>query len=296
MRGLRIAAGLASLWFAGIGTASAAGPMLAPDDLSVRATPPPRVRTVAVLILSSEEAGIPLSEVYSAARKTVERHTALRVAALDAIGLAERQAAVRECAGKADCFARKVRGSAADLLLTVSVDRIGDAGELLLGLRLVDISTEQELGAAGDEIPAGMSMFGAMEDQLAVVFPKTVWNQVGDLQITSEPTNAEVNVAGQACATPCELKRLVPGTYEVSMRKSGYIDWKGSVTVLAQDRVTLSQVLEEPEGSIVSSPWFWGGIGLAAIGAGVAAALLLRSDDQLVNVCIAQNPADCSGS
>ncbi len=270
--------------------------VLAPGgSLGVQAAAPPRVETVAILILSGDESGIPLSEVYSGARNAIEEHTAINVAPFDEIRLAVRDAAVRECAGKAACFARKVRGGTASLLLTVSVDSLGDGEGLLLGLRLVDIESEQQIGAAGDEIPAGMSLRGAMEQQLPEVFPRSVWNQIGELLIRTTPTNAEVMVAGRSCASPCDLKRLIPGTYEVTIRKSGYLDWKGSTTVVAQKSVTLDRTLLEPEGGIASSPWFWGGIGLAAIGAGVAALLVVRADDQLVNVCIARDPTVCGG-
>ena len=273
-------------------------PLLAPNDasLQLRASAPPRVETVAVLILSGEESGIPLSEVYTAARSALERHTPLTVAPLDAIGLAVREAAVRECAGRASCFARRVRGQGAGLLLTISVDRLGSSEEgLLLGLRLVDVTAEEEIGATGDEIPAGMSMVGAMEQQLPDVFPKTMWDQIGTLLVKTEPINAEVSLGGRSCASPCELKRMVPGTYEVSIRKSGYVEWRGPVTVRAQDTVTLSQTLEEPQTSIVRSPWLWGGVALAVNGVGVAAFLLAKPDDRLVNVCVARDPADCSG-
>lgn len=267
------------------------------EPLAVSVKAPPQSGTVAILILSGDESGIPLSEVYSGARNAIEEHTAINVAPFDEIRLAVRDAAVRECAGKAACFARKVRGGAANLLLTVSVDSLGDGdGEgLLLGLRLVDIESEQQIGAAGDEIPAGMSVRGAMEQQLPEVFPRSVWNQIGGLIVKTTPTNAEVTIAGRSCASPCDLKRLVPGTYKIKIRKSGYLDWEGSTTILAQKSETIDHTLLEPEGSIASSPWLWGGVGLAAVGAGLAAFFVTRADDRLVNVCIAQDPAACGG-
>lgn len=273
------------------------GPLLAPGDVpSVQMKAPPKSETVAILILSGAEAGVPLSEVYAGARKVIERHTAINVAPLDAIGIDEREAAIRECAGKAACFARRVRGGAANLLLTVSVDRIDEDGGTLLGLRLVDIETEAQIGAAGDEIPAGMSMLGAMEQQLPNVIPSSVWDQIGVLKISTEPAQAEVTAAGRSCVSPCELKRVVPGTYEVTIRKAGYIDWTGPVTVEASRTATLERVLEEPEGSIASSPWLWAGIGAAVIGAGIAAAFLLQGDDDLVNVCIAPDQSNCGAN
>lgn len=300
MRGLLRIGLVAVLLTAGTTPARAqtAGPrplLAAGDALAVQPSAPPRVETVAILILSGEEAGVPLSEVYAGARNAIEGHTAINVAPLDAIALDVREAAVRDCAGKAACFAQRVRGGEANLLLTVSVDRIDEDGGLLLGLRLVDIETEQQIGATGDEIPAGMSMRGAMEQQLPDVFPPTVWNQIGVLVVETNPSTAEVSVAGRSCVSPCTLERLVPGTYEVSVRKAGYIDWKGPATVEAGRTVTVQRTLAEPEGSIVTSPWLWGGVGVAVIGASVAAFFLLRSDDSPVNVCISPDPMDCSG-
>lgn len=298
----RLAASMVALaTWAGAGAALAQGvgsPLLAPQDaaLDLRASAPPRVETVAILILSGEESGIPLSEVYAAARSAIERHTALSVAPLDAIGLAVREAAVRECAGKAACFARRVRGQGSGLLLTISVDRLGSADEgLLLGLRLVDVNAEDEIGATGDEIPAGMSMVGAMEQQMPDVFPKTIWDQIGTLMVETDPLNAEVTLGGRSCASPCELKRMLPGTYEVTIRKSGYVDWRGPVTVLAQQNVTLRQTLQEPDAGIVSSPWLWGGVAVAVAAIGVGTYLALRPEDRLVNVCVAKDPTDCVG-
>ena len=102
-------------------------------------------------------------------------------------------------------------------------------------------------------------------------------------------------VAGRSCASPCELKRMLPGTYEVTIRKSGYVDWRGPVTVLAQQNVTLRQTLQEPDAGIVSSPWLWGGVAVAVAAIGVGTYLALRPEDRLVNVCVAKDPTDCVG-
>jgi hypothetical protein len=291
-----LTAGLAMLPATGI----AAGPSVLAQartdtgpNLAAQAPAPPRPGTVAILILSGEEAGLALSNIYSDARKAIEGHTAMNVAPLDAIGLAEREAAIRECAGKADCFARKVRinSGAIDQLLTVSVDRL-DQG-LLLGFRLVDVKTEQELGATGDEVPVGMSMFGAMEQQLAQVFPTTVWNQIAAVTIQTEPANAEVSIGGRACASPCELKRMIPGTYEVTIKKAGYVPWTGTVTLTPDRAANVNTILAEPAGGITSSPLFWGAIGAAVVGAGVATFFLLRPSDRSIRLCIAPTEDVC---
>lgn len=265
-----------------------------PPNLDVKPTPPPRMQTVAILILSGEDAGIPLSEIYGNARKAIEENTSLNVAQLDVIGLNEREAAIRECAGKAACFAQKVRANATtqvDLLLTVSVDRLDEG--TLVGFRLVDVGSEQEIGAAGDEVPVGMSMLGAMERQLPDVFPKSVWGQIANLEVGTTPEGAEVNAAGRSCVSPCALTRLPPGTYVISIKKAGYEPWTGNVTLDARQTTKVEQALAEPPAGITSNPLFWTGIAAVVVGAGIGAFFLLRPQDRIVNICIADNPSDC---
>lgn len=263
-----------------------AGPNLAPQPQA-----PPRAQTLAVLILSGEEAGVPLSDVYTSAVRAIESHTALNV--VD-VAVSERETAIRECAGKAACFAQKVRSAAGsvDLLLTVSVDRLDEG--LLLGLRLVDVITYDELGATGDEIPVGMSLVGAMETQLADVFPRSVWDQIASVEIETTPANAEVSIAGRSCASPCSLSRMIPGTYEVAIKKAGYEPWRGTVTLTPGRPAKVNTVLVEPEGGITSSPVFWGAIGAAVIGAGVATFFLLRPENRTINLCIARSEDLCT--
>ncbi len=275
-------------------SAAPGSPVLETSNLEVEASPPPRVQTVAVLILSGEEAGIPLSEVYGNARKAIEENTALVVAPLDVLALEEREAAIRECAGKAACFASKVRANATtqvDLLLTVSLDRLDEG--TLLGFRLVDVGSEEEIGTAGDEVPVGMSMLGAMERQLPDVFPKSVWGQISNLTITTQPDGAEVTVAGRSCVSPCELTRIVPGKYEVTIKKTDYEPWSGSVVLNPKETAKIEQALVEPPGGITSSPFFWGGIAAVVVAAGVGAFFLFRPESRIVTICISDDKSLC---
>lgn len=280
---------------------------LLPSISSARAAPPPptappappapprsmSVKPVAILLISGEEIGVPLSEIYSNARRVIESNTALPVAALDVISLDERAAAIRNCAGDARCFAAKVRATASNVgyLLTISADRLDEG--FLLGFRLVDVETEREIGAAGDEIPVGMSMLGAMENQLPNVFPASIWGQIATLHIDSEPRVAEVTVGGRSCVSPCDLTRMPPGKYEVTIRKAGYLPWQGSVVLGARDTASVSTVLKEAESKITSSPFFWGALGVLVAAGGVVSFLALRSTDRHVNICIAPDQRQC---
>lgn len=266
---------------------------VAVPDLSAR--PPPTARLIAVLVLSGEETGVPLSEIYSNARNVIEANTALTVAPLDVFSLDERAAVIRECAGRGACFAHKIRESTSaanvGLLLTVSADRLDEG--FLLGFRLVDVETSRDVGAAGDEVPMGMSMLGAMEQQLPGVFPASIWGQIGVVQVGSTPEGAEVSVGGRSCVSPCELTRMLPGTYEVTVRKSGLLPWQGTVTVLARDTARVEAALEAPDSSITSSWVFWTAVGAAVLGGAVAAVLIARPTDRVVNICIAETEDLC---
>jgi hypothetical protein len=251
-------------------------------------------KQLVILFLSGEELGLQLSEIYGNARRVIEGNTPLNIAPLDLIGVEERTKWRRECAGKGDCFATRVKEAQplAGLLLTVSAERLDEG--YLLGFRLVDVETQKEIGAAGDEVPMGMSMLGAMEKQLPSVFPSWVWGQVSTLQVESVPAGAEVNIAGRSCVSPCELTRLPPGKYEVTLRKSGFIPYQGSVALNAKETSKISQTLKEPESSIFASPIFWGIVGAVVIAGGVLTYIAVRPTDRTVNICIAENPNLCT--
>ncbi len=264
-------------------------------DLELELAPSPlRPRRIAVLILSSAQVGLPLSDVYASARRVLEGRTALQVLPLDLLGMSDREEAIRECAGNAACFARRVRAVApdADLLLTISLDQISD--NLLLALRLVDLPSKQAIGTSAEELPIGMSLSGAMERQLPQVLPGTIWDQVGRIEVDSEPSNAEVTVAGFNCASPCSLKRMVPGTYSVSISKAGYERWVSAVTVEPKRMARVKAILQESEGDgVLSSPYFWSAVGIVAVGVGILTFFLAQPGDQLINVCISASQDQC---
>lgn len=249
-------------------------------------------QTVAILILSGAKSGFPLSEIYGATRRPLEEHTALKVAPLEAIGLDERDAAIRDCAGDAECFVRRVRAARddVDLLLTVSVDRPDDV--LLLGLRLIDTHSREQLGAIGSEVPFGMSLDGALEDRLPDVVPPRIWGDISSLAIQSSPESAEVWVGDLTCITPCRIERLLPGRYEVLIRKSGREPWREDVE-LQRGRNTVEADLFAPGGSLLESPWFWTAVGAVVVAGGVTTYVLLQEPERRGVVCFSPRPEFC---
>ncbi|MEM7675245.1 MAG: PEGA domain-containing protein [Myxococcota bacterium] len=253
-------------------------------------------QTIAIIILPGARVDLPLSDVYASARHVLERKTALRILPLDVLGMSGTKASIRVCAGNPSCFAQRVRTAATDvdLLLTIALDQITD--QLLLALRVVDVQSEQAVGASAEEVPVGMSLAAGMEQQLSRVLPDSIWEQVGRLEVTSNPTNAEVSVGAFNCASPCVIRRMIPGTYPVTVRMLEFTPWQRVVTVSAGGTAHANAVLvaEEDERSITSSPLFWGAVGLVAIGAGVLTFFLAQPSDPQVDVCIATMPDQCN--
>lgn len=270
------------------------------DAPGARPSPPPiePARSVAVFVLSGEEVGTPISELYGAARRGIESETALDVAPLEVFPASVREAAIRQCAGDGRCFAERVRqaGVDVDLLLLVSADRLDDG--ILLGLRLVDLRLAAEgkkpdLAAIGEQLPEGASLLRAMKDYLGGVFPKEIWGQVASLKIEVDQDNAEVLVGPRACVSPCKFDRMTPGQYDIVVRKAGYQEWRKSVTLASRQDETISATLIEEEGGLTSSPLFWGAIGLGAAAATTAAILLLRPKGGPYTICISKTEAEC---
>lgn len=265
-------------------------------DLSAK-TVPSRIttKTIAVLLISGEQIGVASSEIYANARSVIEANTALNVAPLDVLSREERAEWVKACAGSGRCFSDKMKASPSGanvaLLLTVSVDRLDEG--YLLGFRLVDVGSSKDIGTAGDEVPAGMSLLGAMEQQLPGVFPKDIWGQVSTVAVESEPPNAEITVGTRTCVTPCELTRMAPGTYDVTMKKTGYLPWQGSVTLVAREQAKVTAQLSEPEGGVTSTWWFWTLVGAVVVGGATAAVIATRPSSRVVTICIASDPMQC---
>lgn len=238
--------------------------------------------TVAVLILS--EGQVPLSEIYGTTRASLEAHTALRIAPLEAIGF-EAKEALRRCAGKPACFAEKLTSTSLtfDWLLSVSLDR-SDA-EMLVGLRLIDLERETELGAAGEIIQAPSLSTDSMSQVLGKVIPQNLWEQVAALVVESDPSGAEVHVANERCVSPCRLKRLLPGLYRVEVFSGGKKAFEQEVSLLAGREERIRADLSEESAPIHESPWFWAAIGAGIIAVGVTGFVLLQDQEREVNLC-----------
>ncbi len=278
---------------------AAAGPWLACAALLSLATAaaaqspasPGPPRSIAIFVLSGEKVGAQLTDVYAVVRQGIEAETALEVAPLEVFPSSVRDAAIRQCAGDGSCFATKVReaGVAVDWLLLVSADRLGEG--VLLGLRLVDLrlaasGQPPNLAAVGEQLPEGTSLLRAIKDYLEQVFPRDVWGEVASLKIEVEQPGAEVVVGPKTCVSPCNFDRLAPGEYDLVVRKQGYLDYRRAVRLESRQDEVLNVSLTEESTDLVSSPLFWGAIGLGAAAAGIVTVLLVTSAGGPTTICI----------
>lgn len=269
----------------------AAATLLALTAPALAAPPTERPRSIAIFVLSGEKVGAQLTDVYAVVRQGIEAETALEVAPLEVFPSSVRDSAIRRCAGDGACFANTVResGVAVDWLLLVSADRLGEG--VLLGLRLVDLrlaaaGQPPNLAAVGEQLPEGTSLLRALKDYLEQVFPRDVWGEVASLKIEVEQPGAEVVVGPKTCVSPCAFERLAPDDYEVVVRKQGYLDYRKSVRLASRQDEVLNISLTEESSDLVSSPLFWGAVGLGAAAATVVTILLVTSAGGPTTICI----------
>lgn len=84
---------------------------------------------------------------------------------------------------------------------------------------------------------------------LALLEPEVPPPDVGDVRVTSSPSYAAiyVNTVFKQLYTSETLKNLLPGTYNITLKKSGYEDWTGSVNVVGGQTVEIHGELTEIE-------------------------------------------------
>jgi hypothetical protein len=74
-------------------------------------------------------------------------------------------------------------------------------------------------------------------------------SSLGSLEIKSVPSGASATLdGGSQGTTPVIVKDLSPGKYTVGLAKSGYDDYSGPVTVVANKRTTVTITLDEKSG------------------------------------------------
>ena len=86
---------------------------------------------------------------------------------------------------------------------------------------------------------------------------------------------------------------LMPGDYEVVVRKKGYQEFKKAISLQSRHDEAMTVSLTEESGSIFSSPFFWGATGAVVAAAAVTTVLIVTSNSGPFVICIAKEEALC---
>ena len=208
-----------------------------------------------------------------------------REVSTSSLGLDDMMMAVG-CVGviDADCLQKIGQSIKALELVVGTVSQKGNAARLQL--RWFDVASGKDAGTTDAVLPLDpmvrkAALLGAVRSLFGIkasVEPPTA--KTGGLAISANQAYVEISINGQPRgALPLELRDLDPGTYIILARLDGYLSWQGEV-VVGSGRMTRVNIEMIPSprgkkaptffGAIRWPTWLVAGVGLAAVGGGVA--------------------------
>jgi TolB-like protein len=130
----------------------------------------------------------------------------------------------------------------------------------------------------GCEICGVMDVGGLIETQAATMRTKldALASGPASIGIVSVPEGADVTLDGEPFGiTPID-KSIIPGDHVIRVSKEGYIAVQEQRTFVEGARETLNYELEKVPNRLPKRPWGWAslGVGIAAVGGGVAMTVL----------------------
>lgn len=130
----------------------------------------------------------------------------------------------------------------------------------------------------GCEICGVSDVGGLIETQAATLRTKldALASGPAAIVVTSDPEGADVTLDGEPFGmTPLD-KSIIPGDHTIRVSKDGYISVQEQRTFVEGARETLAYELDKVPNRLPKRPWGWAslGVGIAAIGGGVALTFL----------------------
>lgn len=145
----------------------------------------------------------------------------------------------------------------------------------------------------GCEICGVVDVGGLVETQAATLRTKldALASGPASIVIGSDPEGAEVTLDGEAFGVTPLDKPVIPGEHVIRVSKEGYIAVQEKRTFVEGARETLSYELEKVPNRLPKRPWGWAslGIGIAAVGGGVALTYLHDQPYKLGGRCAGEN-------
>ncbi|MCK6551908.1 carboxypeptidase-like regulatory domain-containing protein [Myxococcota bacterium] len=119
----------------------------------------------------------------------------------------------------------------------------------------------------------------AAEALVARLVARAAWRMGGVARISVHPTDADLELTPPPVRSTDDGRTIVAtaGDYVLHVEAPGFDPATRTITLRASSE-ELVDVQLEPR-SLLSSPWLWAGVGVAVVGAGVALAFSLRSDE-----------------
>lgn len=193
---------------------------------------------------------------------------------------------VRECGSDTLCIADRLRRFDARFGLVVVVNLA--ISPPLISLKLLD-TDERRLVAegVGPLTPSEGTVSAAVRARAQKLLDKAGYIEAGRVVVDVTPPRARV-VLGEGQlpddGSP-NVFSVAPGRHVVRAELEGYTSGQAEAVALAGQETRVGLVLEE-DASIVSSPWFWSAIGVAAAGGVVAAIFATRTTTRCVCIVV----------
>lgn len=206
-------------------------------------------------------------------------------------------AAIRTCGSDPDCAARALRLSGYQLGLQVISNFALDPP--LITVALIDVAAGNNAGEVVVELSTGEPIGERVAKEAAILLDQTQHRRGGRVVVEVTPQDSTVVLAG---ARPTPGARhdytLLPGRYRLEVLHDGYVSDTREVEVVAGQAqavvVQLSPVVVE-EVSLFASPWFWGALGVVAVGAATATVLVVTQEPTPNCLCVGAAGGACGG-
>jgi hypothetical protein len=179
---------------------------------------------------------------------------------------------VLACGSSQKCLLAIAREVGAEHALRAAIDRRSTPA--LYGLELFRVSDGSVIGRAVGEQKKGSWLRGEIRDRVHEILDAAGHTPRAQLRVSVVPPDAKVTFAPEAVPAGEATWLLVPGSYEISAERSGYVAARASLSAVPgrENEIQLQLAPVDP----VGPSWIWiaiGAAGAAAAGVAIAAAV-----------------------
>lgn len=186
------------------------------------------------------------------------------------------------CAGKPSCLTRIGRALGVAEVLLVGVSEFGD---VILTLQRIDAGSGRITGRIAEALDArARPSDRALLGYLARVLPPGDFRRFGVLRVVADQSGASVDIGGaRRGVTPLPPLRLAaPASYDILVRKPGFVEFRASVAVPPDAEVVVRPFLDRRADRAWYQRWWVAAIaGTLVVGAVATAVVATQGDDDV---------------